>query len=47
MYQEHFAVSDVDPGDYTLAVVVDGKRISQRVRVQAGRVTWVEFGRAH
>jgi len=47
VYREHFAVSDVDPGDYTLAVVVDGKRASQRVRVQAGRVTWVEFGRAH
>ena len=47
VYQEHFAVSDVDPGDYTVAVVVDGKRASQRVRVQAGRVTWVEFGRAH
>jgi len=47
-YREHFAVSDVEPGDYTLAVVVGGRRMTQRVRVAADRVTWVEFGsRAH
>jgi len=47
-YGEHFAVSDVDPGDYTLAVVVDGRKMTRRVRVEADRVTWVEFGsRAH
>ena len=47
-YGEHFAVSDVEPGDYTLAVVVAGKRMTRRVRVAADRVTWVEFGsRAH
>jgi murein DD-endopeptidase MepM/ murein hydrolase activator NlpD len=47
-YGEHFAVSDVEPGDYTLAVVVAGKRMTRRVRVTADRVTWVEFGsRAH
>ncbi|HEU5261011.1 MAG TPA: peptidoglycan DD-metalloendopeptidase family protein [Gemmatimonadales bacterium] len=43
-YREHFAVSDVEPGEYTLAVLVDGKRLSQRIRVEAGRVTWVVFG---
>ncbi len=43
-YQEHFAVGDVEPGEYTLAVVIDGKRVSRRVRVQANRVTWVVFG---
>jgi murein DD-endopeptidase MepM/ murein hydrolase activator NlpD len=47
-YGEHFAVADVEPGDYTLAVVVAGKRMTHRVRVAADRVTWVEFGsRAH
>src|SRR5207247_10039236 len=43
-YREHFAVSDVEPGDYTLAVVVNGRRLTRRVRVEAGRVTWVAFG---
>ncbi len=43
-YREHFAVSDVEPGDYTLAVVVDGRRLTRRVRVSAGAVTWVVFG---
>ncbi|HKW42049.1 MAG TPA: peptidoglycan DD-metalloendopeptidase family protein [Gemmatimonadales bacterium] len=47
-YGEHFAVGDIEPGDYTLVVVVAGKRMTRRVRVAAGRVTWVEFGsRAH
>jgi murein DD-endopeptidase MepM/ murein hydrolase activator NlpD len=47
-YGEHFAVADVEPGDYTLAVAIAGKRVTRRVRVFAGRVTWVEFGsRAH
>jgi hypothetical protein len=43
-YREHFAVSDVEPGDYTLAVVVGGRRLTHRVRVAAGQVTWVVFG---
>src|SRR5439155_12591868 len=43
-YREHFAVSDVEPGEYTLAVVVDGRRMTRRVRVEANNVTWVEFG---
>ncbi|HYK81675.1 MAG TPA: peptidoglycan DD-metalloendopeptidase family protein [Gemmatimonadales bacterium] len=43
-YREHFAVSDVPPGDYTLAVVVDGRRLTRRLRVQAGQVSWVVFG---
>jgi murein DD-endopeptidase MepM/ murein hydrolase activator NlpD len=47
-YGEHFAVSDVEPGEYTLAVAIAGKRMTRRVRVEADRVTWVEFGsRAH
>jgi len=43
-YQEHFAIGDVPPGDYTLAVVVDGQRLSQRVRVEANSLIWVVFG---
>jgi len=43
-YREHFAVSDVEPGEYTLAVAVGGRRMTRRVRVEANRVTWVEFG---
>jgi murein DD-endopeptidase MepM/ murein hydrolase activator NlpD len=43
-YGEHFAVSDVEPGDYTLGVVVDGRKMTRRVRVERGRVIWVEFG---
>src|SRR3989441_452707 len=42
--REHFAVSDVEPGDYTLVVLVDGKRLTRRIRVEAGRVAWVVFG---
>jgi len=33
-----------DPGEYTIAVVVGGRRMTRRVRVEADRVTWVEFG---
>jgi len=43
-YREHFAVSDVEPGDYTVSVVVDGKRLTRRIRVEANRLTWVVFG---
>ncbi|PYP93375.1 MAG: hypothetical protein DMD34_12375, partial [Gemmatimonadetes bacterium] len=47
-YGEHFAVSDVDPGEYTIALAVGGHRMTRRVRVEANRLTWVEFGsRAH
>ena len=37
-------MSDVEPGEYTIAVAVDGRRMTRRVRVEADRVTWVEFG---
>jgi len=42
-YHEHFAISDVPPGEYVLGVAIDGKRIFRRVKVEAGRLTWVEF----
>ncbi|CAN5892759.1 hypothetical protein BH23GEM9_BH23GEM9_02310 [soil metagenome] len=42
-YGEHFAVGDVPAGDYTLGVIIDGRRIWRRARVAEGQVTWVEF----
>jgi murein DD-endopeptidase MepM/ murein hydrolase activator NlpD len=42
-YQEHFAVGDVPPGEYVLGVTVEGRQLFRRVRVEAGRLTWVEF----
>ena len=43
VYHEHFAVSDVPPGDYTLGVEIEGKKVLRRIRVAAGKLTWVEF----
>ncbi len=43
VYREHFAISDVPPGDYTLGVEIEGKKVYRRVRVAAGKLTWVEF----
>jgi murein DD-endopeptidase MepM/ murein hydrolase activator NlpD len=42
-YREHFAVGDVPPGEYVLWVEVEGRRISRTVRVEAGRLSWVEL----
>jgi murein DD-endopeptidase MepM/ murein hydrolase activator NlpD len=43
VYKEHFAISDVPPGEYVLGVEVGGSRVFRRVKVEAGRLTWVEF----
>ncbi len=43
VYHEHFAISDVPPGDYVLGVAIAGKRVFRRVKVEAGKLTWVEF----
>ncbi len=43
LYGEHFAVGDVPPGDYVLGVEIGGAKVLRRIRVEAGRVTWVEF----
>jgi len=43
VYQEHFAISDVPPGEYVLGVEIEGKRVFRRVKVEAGKLTWVEF----
>jgi len=42
-YHEHFAVGDVPAGEYVLYVEIGGRRVARRVRVDPGRVTWVEF----
>ena len=43
VYQEHFGISDVPPGEYVLGVEIGGKRVFRRVKVEAGKLTWVEF----
>ncbi|MGH7503884.1 MAG: peptidoglycan DD-metalloendopeptidase family protein [Longimicrobiales bacterium] len=42
-YGEHFAVGDVPEGDYLVGVDIDGERVWRRVRVIAGKVTFVTF----
>jgi murein DD-endopeptidase MepM/ murein hydrolase activator NlpD len=42
-YDEHFAVTDVPAGEYVLGVTIEGRQVLRRVRVEAGRLTWVEF----
>jgi murein DD-endopeptidase MepM/ murein hydrolase activator NlpD len=42
-YSENLAISDVPAGTYTVGVDIAGKRVWRRVRVEAGRVTIVEF----
>ena len=43
VYQEHFAISDVPPGTYVLGVEIEGKRVYRRIRVEPGKLSWVEF----
>jgi murein DD-endopeptidase MepM/ murein hydrolase activator NlpD len=43
VYKEHFGISDVPPGAYVLGVAIDGKRVFRQVKVEAGKLTWVEF----
>ena len=43
VYHEHFAISDVPPGMYVLGVEIGGKRVFRQVKVDAGKLTWVEF----
>ena len=43
VYREHFAVGDVPAGEYDLGVTIDGRRVLRHVRVEPGKVTWVEF----
>jgi hypothetical protein len=43
LYGENFGVGDVPAGDYLLGVEIGDERVWRRVRVQAGRVSFVEF----
>ena len=43
LYGEDFAVGDVPPGEYLMGVDIDGKPVRRRVKVEAGKMTWVEF----
>lgn len=43
VYQEDFAVGDVPAGTYLLGVEINGVKVWRRVRVEADKVTFVEF----
>jgi murein DD-endopeptidase MepM/ murein hydrolase activator NlpD len=43
VYKEHFAISDVPPGEYVMGVPIGDKRVYRRVKVEPGKLTWVEF----
>ena len=43
VYHEHFGISDVPPGTYVLGVEVGGRRVYRQTKVEAGKLTWVEF----
>jgi murein DD-endopeptidase MepM/ murein hydrolase activator NlpD len=45
-YNENFAVGDIPPGDYTVGVDIEGKRVWRRVHVEADKLTFVEFAPA-
>ena len=34
---------DVPPGEYVLGTEIEGRKLFRRVRVEAGKLTWVEF----
>jgi murein DD-endopeptidase MepM/ murein hydrolase activator NlpD len=40
---EHFAVSDVPAGEYDVGVTIGGTQVFRHIRVEAGKLTWVEF----
>jgi len=42
-YHEHFAIGDVPAGTYVLGVEIAGKKVYRTVRVEPGKLTWVEF----
>jgi murein DD-endopeptidase MepM/ murein hydrolase activator NlpD len=43
LYQEHFAVSDVPAGTYTVGTEIDGKKVFRQMTVEEGKLTWVVF----
>ncbi|HKV69890.1 MAG TPA: M23 family metallopeptidase, partial [Gemmatimonadales bacterium] len=42
-YHEHFAIGDVPAGEYVMGVEIEGKKVFRTVRVEPGKLTWVEF----
>ena len=43
VYQEHFAIGSVPPGDYVVGTMIGARRVWRRVTVAAGNVSWVVF----
>jgi murein DD-endopeptidase MepM/ murein hydrolase activator NlpD len=43
LYGEHFAVSDVPPGEFIIGTEIQGKKVFRKVTVEAGKLTWVVF----
>src|SRR5207245_9040776 len=43
VYHEHLAISVVPAGEYVLGVGIAGRRVYRRIRVEAGKLTWIEF----
>jgi murein DD-endopeptidase MepM/ murein hydrolase activator NlpD len=43
LYGEHFAVSDVPEGTYTVGTEIEGKKVFRQITVEAGKVSWVVF----
>lgn len=43
LYEEHFAVGSVPPGDYVVGTSIGTRKVWRRVRVEAGKVSWVVF----
>ncbi len=44
LWQENFTMGDVPAGTYVARATVEGRRVSEEVRVRAGRTTFVVFG---
>ena len=43
VFGEHFAIGDVPAGEHVLGVEIEGARVFRTVRVEPGKVTFVEF----
>ncbi len=43
LYGEHFAVSDVPAGTYTVGTEIGGKKVFRQVVVEEGKLSWVVF----
>ena len=41
LYGEHFAVTDVPEGSYTVGTEIGGKKVFRKVVVEPGKLTWV------